>query len=498
MVDPALGGDPPAFANRPVIELRWHVLVPWLSLTAILLFASRADPDLWGHVRFGLDWLAERRLPSIDPYSFTQDRPWINHEWLSEALMSAAFSAAGAAGLVLLKVAVIGAALAVLWRRLRAASPLIAATVVTIAAVGALPVSATIRPQIWSLLGLTLLAPLLVNPVAPSARRIAVAALLFAVWANLHGGWITGGAVLAVYATVRSIRSPAQAPRWIALGAASLLATLVNPYGVGLWRFLGSTVRATRPDITEWRPFSLHEPAIMWVSILAPFLILAALSRRRHSRPAAETIAVVCLLVAAGLRISRVAPLMCPAALAFLAPDISRAWGSRGALRASSRGGALVLLGPLLLTPFAAWTPVRTGLACLPVNDVWAPDRSAAASLAGASGRLWTTFDWGQYALWHFGPALAVSIDGRRETVYSDDVVAWHRGVEEGRADAIDRMVALEPDYVWLPSSKGAARAALIARGYRLDVDSQASFILTREDLPALPAARPALPGCFP
>src|SRR5687767_11064706 len=70
----------------------------------------RLDPDLWGHLRFGLDLLDSGRLTSQDPYSFAQDVPWINHEWLSELAMAAAYRAGGVAGLAILKCIVLGAA----------------------------------------------------------------------------------------------------------------------------------------------------------------------------------------------------------------------------------------------------------------------------------------------------------------------------------------------------------------------------------------------------
>src|SRR6185503_18032152 len=41
---------------------------------------------------------------------------------------------------------------------------------------------------------------------------------------------------------------------------------------------------------------------------------------------------------------------------------------------------------------------------------------------SGVEGRLAVFFDWGEYALWHLSPRLKVSVDGRRETVYSDAV----------------------------------------------------------------------------
>ncbi len=41
-------------------------------------------------------------------------------------------------------------------------------------------------------------------------------------------------------------------------------------------------------------------------------------------------------------------------------------------------------------------------------------------------------FDWGEYVLWHLGPRVKVSIDGRRETVYSDEMYRQYRDFEQG------------------------------------------------------------------
>ena len=48
------------------------------------------------------------------------------------------------------------------------------------------------------------------------------------------------------------------------------------------------------------------------------------------------------------------------------------------------------------------------------------------ADLAAARDRanVAVHFNWGEYVLWHAGPRVKVSMDGRRETVYSD--AAYH------------------------------------------------------------------------
>ena len=72
-----------------------------LLVVAVSLYISAravADPDLWGHVRFGQDILAGRGLHAADPYSYlAAGQPWINHEWACEAVFAAVFNAAGRA-----------------------------------------------------------------------------------------------------------------------------------------------------------------------------------------------------------------------------------------------------------------------------------------------------------------------------------------------------------------------------------------------------------------
>ena len=66
-----------------------------------------ADPDLWGHIRFGHDILETGTIVQIDRYSYrTADQPWINHEWLSEVIFAFLYGRWGPPGLVVLKVLV--------------------------------------------------------------------------------------------------------------------------------------------------------------------------------------------------------------------------------------------------------------------------------------------------------------------------------------------------------------------------------------------------------
>src|SRR6185437_9369642 len=90
---------------------------------------------------------------------------------------------------------------------------------------------------------------------------------LFLVWVNLHGGWIVGGGVLAIWTVVSLLKDRSSAVLLVSVGVLSLAATLINPYGWHMWEFLGTTVRMTRP-ITEWQPI-FTTPPMAWIPWLA-------------------------------------------------------------------------------------------------------------------------------------------------------------------------------------------------------------------------------------
>ena len=78
---------------------------PAVVLLAILIADSnrRADPDLWGHIRFGQAFIANRHLIDRDPYSYSAPgAPWHDYEWLAEVVIAFAYNAAGVVGQIAL------------------------------------------------------------------------------------------------------------------------------------------------------------------------------------------------------------------------------------------------------------------------------------------------------------------------------------------------------------------------------------------------------------
>jgi hypothetical protein len=483
------------------LELLPRVLAsgPWIVVVLIVLpmaFRTVADPDLWGHTRFGLDMLATHTLPRDDPYSFTQDIPWINHEWLSELVMGGAYRAAGPLGLVVLKAALVAAFFALMATAYAGASPLVAGSALFLAAWGTAYVTSTLRPQLWTLIGVALICRLLMT--APRPWWLVALPTLFLVWVNMHGGWIVGAGLLVVWTSVQICRRGAPRALIASVAVLSALATLVNPYGWQMWAFLATTVRMSR-DIAEWRPL-LSLPALDWLPWLLAVIGVCVCAFSRP-RPPIERIAMTAMLAYAALRVARTAPLCVVAAVLLMRPSVLASRfnvpltfdpPSRSALR----GLAVALLALAVISGV-----VMTRLArCIPIEGGWSPDLVAGQALIDAKvrGKMVTWFDWGEYALWHLGGGLRVSMDGRRETIYSDTVLEEHFALYEGTPEGVAYLQRLNPDYVWLPASKTRVRDWLAAHGYRMDVDTAHSFVAVRADRSNVFPRRETIDACFP
>jgi hypothetical protein len=447
----------------------------------------RADPDLWGHLRFGLDALRDRRLETTDPYSFTSDIPWLNHEWLSELAMGVAYAAGGVPGLWLLKSLLVGASLVALYRTLRDVSEPARWWIFLIIVLACAPIVITLRPQLWSVLALS---TLVATGSWSTTRKLLLWPLVFVLWANSHGGWIVGlGVVAATVAGMILDRvNRHEIRQHLVLVAACAAATLINPYGIHLWTFIWSTVGLGR-DIEDWQPVWQTQVsiAVLWAAVTGAILMMS----RRSSRKWSAMLPAV-MLGLASLKVVRLIGLY-----AITAAPLYGGGGHRSPT-ATLAPGAIALMWVAALVPAAVMTSSQ--LRCLPVSGYWAPDLDAAGMLMSPSvaGRLMVPFNWGQFAIWHFSPRLRVSMDGRRETVYSDAVLAQQTALDSGSPAIVPFIRSERPEYVWLPMPlAGAIRDALVLEGYRQDVLTDRSTILTRQDLPILPPDDPVAP-CFP
>ena len=274
---------------------------------------TQSDGDLFAHLRQGDLIRAAGRAPHESLLGVvTAGEAAVAPAWLAELLLAGAARLAGLGGVAVLAALTIAAAHALVAGLLRrAALPL---PWVLAGTAGSILLGSThwlARPHLASLVGAALLVSMLESP-AP--RRWLLVAPLMTLWANLHGGFAYGLALLAAY-TVGDAweawrawpdRAAVVRARWRGLAAGmGALATLVTPYGVALhravWRSLRDPALAAAMD--EARPPGLAEPGdVLFLGIV---LALIAWAVRRPPRLRRTTLLVVLLSVAAGLASGR-------------------------------------------------------------------------------------------------------------------------------------------------------------------------------------------------
>ena len=140
----------------------------------------------------------------------------------------------------------------------------------------------------------------------------------------------------------------------------------------------------------------------------------------------------------------------------------------------------------------------RTALTCVRLDGPWMPEREAGALVASAGmhGRMLTWFDWGQYAIWQAGPRVLVSMDGRRETVYSDRFVARHFTLYFQPEQETGLITTLNAEMAWLPTELPLTRM-LDGLGWHRVYTGPRSVIFSRSPM-ALPNPPALGEACFP
>jgi ABC-type amino acid transport system permease subunit len=463
----------------------WACVVP-------LLFGNRlfnGDGDFARHLRMGEFVLAGGPYQT-DGFAHTFSGPFLTTEWLSQVTFALANRVGGLPAAAVLAGLLIGAAYALIvqFMRRQGVDPLLAYATGVVAAILGAP-HWVARPHIFTFIGLALLLHLAAGPGArrtdasgPSARRsdgrtrLVWYALLFAVWANFHGGFVLGIMVLLALAAgdlaeARLASDSAVRGQWIGRardhGIAALVgvaACMANPIGpmlparvIGILRndyLLSRTVEFQSPD------FHMLYGRILLVVILA---VIATLALRRE-RPSLPRLAVMLMLLAGALYARRNIPLFGIVALPLLALELdaafrglTTAWLAR--VRATFDAGeriavrwrwapwftvALIVLGATG-GRIAGTRIVRAEFdeRTFPVAAV------AAAREAGLQGNMLNLFTWGGYIIWAW-PEQRVYIDGMTDflgnaVLESYSKVLWLEPGWETELDAHDVTLAIMP-----------------------------------------------------
>ncbi len=422
----------------------------WLAISIACLTGSfllyvfsltGADPDLWGHIKFGQDLWNSGRIIREDPYSYlTGGQRWINHEWLAELVYYLAFRYAGSPGLIALR-AILGLLImGVLWRHLcRRGLDASRASVLVVLATPLVMPYVTVRPQIFTFVAYLVVLISIRNAEAGRVRYLWVLPPLFVVWANMHGGFLAGLGILLLWLVARlgvaMVRdkfkgfSSSTNLTGFFVFVVCVLAVFVNPYGLDLLSFLLRTVTVGRPDIVEWYPISLKTPE-GWGYVILLGVSLVGL-HYSESRPHPAAVILFAFSALLPLIATRHAPLFALTVIVMVGKYIGSGWTKLLAGRVQARGVnqnrflRYVFGAANFVLAFAVFGASIFNFECVVLSPRITNFPARVVSLlknSGVRGNLAVHFDWGEYVLWHLGPGIKVSVDGRRETVYSETV----------------------------------------------------------------------------
>jgi hypothetical protein len=249
------------------------------------------DPDTFWHISTGQWILDHGKFPTVDVFSYTAaGNRWISTEWLSEVIYAAAFKLGGWRTVVGLTAIVCGSIIGVssfyLLRNLRF-SVAIAWTVFSAA-----PASTHFlaRPHIFSYLLLVMWTVKLLDIYDRDDFK--TSSLFFFVpmmvlWANLHGSFTFGLALLYVFGglcLLQSIRRRDYAKCWPIVVVISVvtLAALVTPYG--FYSALATrellNLKYTIPQIIELHSPDFQNDRVALIAFVATLLTLVGLGVR--------------------------------------------------------------------------------------------------------------------------------------------------------------------------------------------------------------------------
>ena len=514
---------------QAVFHARW-----WLPSLAEVVFVSvlgwvllggqaralLADGDTGWHIRTGDSILAERRFPAADRFSFSRaGEAWFAWEWGSDVVFSLAHWAAGLKGVVLLGGVVIAATSAALFQYLlwQGANVVVAALAMLAAGVAS-AVHWVARPHLFTYLLFLIAIWLLEADRRRPTRWVWALAPLGVLWANLHGGFVALLGAIALYTCGAALESATSQPgdwraprRSLALGTATALATLLNPY---TYRLHGHIWQYLRSDFIRDRVEEFQSPRFRGESMLSFEILLFAglllVPRLWRCREYAAALLVVALAHAA-LGSVRHVLLYVLAAVPVVARESSRLLeAGTGPSAAAWRALAADYAphgqdrGPRWRLPLWGLSAVVVAAFLLDSGPVawrveFPRERFPQAALEQAEEFLvgkhvFTSDQWGDYLIYRYSPRLQVYIDGRSD-FYGPEIGQQYLEAQQAqhRWEEIFRQYGFET--ALLPAEWPLATVLKAHPGWELRYDDGRALLFTKKAHHERPPAGPPQSG---
>ena len=456
---PENGADSDVAVSDPgwmLVADRWAIFAIALMLVGSFFFVP-ADPDLWGHLQFGLAHIESGNLATADPYAYTTEGQfWTNHEWMTEWAFGKCYLAAGAAGLLALRAVLLTVTVVLLMGIVRRRNVqglwLLGTGFLLLTVLSGL---FRVRPQMFSYAFAACLMAICDGYYSGKRNWLWLIPVMMVAWTNFHAGFVAGLGIFGFYwlSFVWAAWRADDRRELISLFLVMTLccmATIVNPYGIYYWKYVLFAVALNRPSIPEWWPITQHNPMVIGYYLLmavvpALLWIRNGIREGLKARPAEAFLFLLGVYMAA--KHGRHLAFMCMFSMVFFASQFSvfcEKFADQFKSIANSRLAFSLLMLPVVVGGVSNLsTAAFSGQPKLFVSTQAYPVRAVEFLESNRiSGNLDCGFTWGEYCLFRLKDQCKVFCDGRYETVYphrvselvlslNDDPQEWAERVGE-------------------------------------------------------------------
>lgn len=442
-----------------------------------------ANIDLWINLQAGLDNIANRGLATIDQYSYlTEGQRWVNYEWLAQVVFAFAWLLGDVLGLIILKLVLGFATIGIIYwsLHLQRVNLVMSGVIILIGSVLLASDFTTIYPQLYSLPLFALLLFIFLRAEEGMFRWLWLTPLIFWIWGNLDAGILVGLFFYISWVFMQLLTDWLDWKKILVPAGISVFVTLLNPFGISLYRYLFLSSNENRPEILTWSPLTLLSPlGIIYIFTLVVSIIGIVYSRRHRSTPLIILFALAAMLPFIAKRyLSFYAVAGMILAGEHIADLILNLKWVRQARQAPKWAGIIALLAALGLMIISIPGLNRIAISQSPPYPVQAVQIIKESRV---SGNLATEYNWGGYAIWHLGPDVKVSIDGRREMVYSPEIYTMNMAFLLGLGDWSEILTGFPTDMVLVNDHSPVFSLMKLQPGWSLIYQDDAAALYVRQ-----------------
>jgi len=411
------------------------------------------DPDLFWHLASGAWMLDHGRLLDRDIYSTTMaGAPYSVGQWLGEVVFASVYRGGGWVALDLLRAALVGIATFFMARVVLRFQPQPAWAFLPI--VAAVLISKFLwgdRPQLFSLALFPAVFDVLLGARFGSPRRLWTLVPIMLVWANLHGAFVAGLALIVVFVVEVWIARSSRRRLFTLVGAAAAAACVITPSGLSAVSFAASYARSASAVVEE-HPADITSPAGLLFAVLLLGTLLAALVADPEMLSVRLRSPILWIGLAGPFTVLGLAhQRLLPYAAMILAPVVAGAVPTLMRRAAATAPTVPRLAAVLALVPLFAVAAVVSVVAAPRAPDLSAYPAGATTALRQLRGPVLNEYDWGGYLIFSV-PEQPTFVDGRGAALFPPDVIGEFEtavGLRVGYHSVLDargiRLVLLRP-----------------------------------------------------